>query len=287
MRIVVIGANGQLGSEIGEWLEGKCTLLPLTHQQITIEKLDQSRELLTELKPDIVINTAAFHHVPRCEQNPDLAFAVNALGARNLADITADLNCRLVHFSTDYVFDGRKQSPYTEQDLPNPLNVYAISKLAGEHFIQNYCEKYFILRISGIYGKVPCRAKGGNFIMTMIKAARERDVVKVVDDEILTPTSVEEIARHTAELMSSDAYGLYHMTCQGACSWYEFAVEIFRNLKLKTPLQACRHTDFPMEVKRPLYSVLENKNLQALQMDNFVDWQQALRIFLDKQYQGN
>ena len=123
--------------------------------------------------------------------------------------------------------------------------------------------------------------------MTMVSAAREREVVKVVADEILTPTSVEQIASNTEELMTTDAYGLYHMTCQGACSWYEFAAEIFRILKLKTPLQACRHSDFPAVVKRPLYSVLENKNLQVLQMDKFIAWQPALQIFLDKEYLAN
>ena len=284
MRIVIIGSNGQLGSELTGLLGQKYKLVPLTHQQIEIEKLDPARKLLAGLNPDIIINTAAYHHVLKCEQNPELAFAVNALGSWNLARITAELNCKLVHFSTDYVFDGSKKSPYTEDDKPNPLNVYAVSKLAGEHFIQNYCKKYYILRISGIYGKVPCRAKGGNFIMTMIKAAAEREVVKVVADEILTPTPVEQIAGHTEALMRTAAYGLYHLTCQGQCSWYEFAAEIFRILKIKTPLQACQSSEFPAGVQRPLYSVLENKNLQALQLDHFTEWPQALQHFLTRQY---
>jgi dTDP-4-dehydrorhamnose reductase len=284
VRIVIIGSNGQLGSELTGLLGQKYKLVPLTHQQIEIEKLDPARKLLAGLNPDIIINTAAYHHVLKCEQNPELAFAVNALGSWNLARITAELDCKLVHFSTDYVFDGSKKSPYTEDDKPNPLNVYAVSKLAGEHFIQNYCKKYYILRISGIYGKVPCRAKGGNFIMTMIKAAAEREVVKVVADEILTPTPVEQIAGHTEALMRTAAYGLYHLTCQGQCSWYEFAAEIFRILKIKTPLQACQSSEFPAGVQRPLYSVLENKNLQALQLDHFTEWPQALQHFLTRQY---
>ncbi len=284
MRIVIIGSNGQLGSEITSVLGQKYELFPLTHQQIEIENLNPTRKLISELNPGIIINTAAYHHVPNCEQNPELSFAINALGSWNLAKIAAELNCKLVHYSTDYVFDGLKQSPYIEDDKPNPLNVYAISKLAGENFIQNYCKKYFILRISGIYGKVACRAKGGNFIMTMIKAAAEREVVKVVTDEILTPTSVEQIAHNTEDLMRTDAYGLYHMTCQGQCSWYEFAAEIFRILKIKTPLQACQSTDFPTGVQRPLYSVLKNKNLQNLRLDRFTEWQQALQLFLTRQY---
>jgi dTDP-4-dehydrorhamnose reductase len=288
VKIIIIGSNGQLGSELSSLLGQKNKLVPLTHQQIEIEKLDPARKLLAGLNPDIIINTAAYHHVLKCEQNPELSFAVNALGSWNLARIAAELDCKLVHYSTDYVFDGLKKSPYSEDDKPNPLNVYAVSKLAGENFVQNYCEKYFILRVSGIYGKVPCRAKGGNFIMTMIKAAAEREVVKVVADEILTPTPVEQIAGHTEDLIHTDAYGLYHLTCQGQCSWYEFASAIFRILKIKTPLQACQSSEFPAaagaSVQRPLYSVLENKNLQALQMDHFTEWPQALQQFLTRQY---
>jgi dTDP-4-dehydrorhamnose reductase len=284
MRIALIGSNGQLGSELQALLREQSDVVPLTHQDIRIEDLDQSRKVLGEIKPDIIINTAAYHHVPRCEENPDISFSVNGLGAWNLARISDHLKCKLVHYSTDYVFDGSKGSPYVEEDRTNPLNVYAITKVAGENFIQNYCEKYFILRVSGIYGKVPCRAKGGNFILTMIRAARERDVVRVVDDEFLTPTSVEEIARNTRTLMLTDAFGLFHMTCQGACSWFEFAREIFRILKMKTPLQPCKASEFPSPVKRPLYSVLENKKLKGHQMDHFVSWQEALQVFLDKEF---
>jgi dTDP-4-dehydrorhamnose reductase len=284
VKVVCIGANGQLGSAIADYIRDTSELIPFTHQQIEITDLDRTRDILTGIKPDIIINTAAYHHLGRCEENPEKSFAVNSVGAWNLARITADLKCKLVHFSTDYVFDGSKRYPYTEEDQPNPLNVYALTKLAGEQFIRNYCETYFILRVSGIYGMVPCRAKGGNFILTMIKAARERDVVKVVTDEVLTPTPVEPIARHTHELMQTEAYGLYHMTCQNACSWYEFAREIFDVLKLTTPLQPCRSDDFPSAVKRPLYSVLENSNLKALGMDRFEDWRPALRAFLHRVY---
>jgi len=284
LKIVVIGSNGQLGSAIAAALERQHEIIPLNHQQIEIEKLEPARGLLSTCHPDIIINTAAYHHVPKCEQNPESAFAVNAVGSWNLARIAAELNCKLLHYSTDYVFDGLKRAPYLEEDKPNPLNVYAISKLAGENFIQNYCKKYFILRISGIYGEVACRAKGGNFIMTMIKAAAERDVVKVVNDEILTPTPVSQIARNSGELMQTDAYGLYHMTCQGQCSWYEFAAEIFRILKIKTPLQPCRSADLPAGVQRPMYSVLQNKRLQDLGLDQMTGWQEALHLFLTSQF---
>lgn len=280
-KIVVIGANGQLGSELVSYFSSQgIEAAALTHEDIEISDLDKSREVLSALKADAVVNTAAYHNVPVCEANPDISFKVNAIGALNLAKLSNDLNYKLVHYSTDYVFDGQKRQPYVESDRPNPLNVYALTKLDGETLIRNNCNNYFILRISGIYGKTACRAKGGNFINTMQKAARERDVVKVVRDEILTPTSVAEIAENTFSLMQTDAYDLYHMTCSGQCSWYEFAKVIFRELKFSTPLESCLVSDFPMTVKRPTYSVLENENLKKINMDTMAHWEEALVKFL-------
>ena len=282
-KIAVIGANGQLGSELVRYFtEQSIEVADLTHEDIEISDLDKTRDVLSVINPDAVVNTAAYHNVPVCEENPDISFKVNGIGALNLAKLSNELHYKLVHYSTDYVFDGEKGKPYIETDIPNPLNIYALTKLDGETLIRNYCDNYFILRISGIYGKTPCRAKGGNFINTMQKAARERDVVKVVRDEILTPTSVTEIAKNTFSLMQTEAYNLYHMTCNGQCSWYEFAKVIFRELKLNTPLESCLVSDFPMLVKRPTYSVLENGNLKNINLDTMAHWQQALVKFLSE-----
>jgi dTDP-4-dehydrorhamnose reductase len=280
LRTVVIGANGQLGSEIYRQFEARYDVTGLTHEQIEISDIDNAHQALQSLKPDIVINTAAYHHVADCEKNPHLAFEVNAIGVLNLVKLSNDLKFKLIHFSTDYVFDGMKNSPYTEHDIPNPLNIYALSKLNGEIIIKNYCERYFIIRISGIYGKVPCRAKGGNFIHTMIKAAKEKDIVKVVNDEVLSPTSVYEIALLLPSLIHTDVYGLYHCVCRGECSWYDFAAVIFNQLNLKTPLQPCSSDQFPAAIKRPCYSALENYNLKALNLDNMSFWKDALIKFL-------
>jgi dTDP-4-dehydrorhamnose reductase len=282
-KIVVIGANGQLGTEIVDHFSKQgFEVAGLTHDDIEIADIDNVKNVISALKADVVINTAAYHNVPLCEENPDISFKVNGIGALNLAKVSADLGFKLVHYSTDYVFDGEKGEPYIETDAPHPLNIYAVTKLDGETMIRNYCDNYFILRVSGIYGTTPCRAKGGNFINTMQKAARERDRVKVVRDEILTPTSVEEIAKNTLSLVNTEAYDLYHMTCSGQCSWFEFAKVIFRELKLETPLESCLVSDFPMTVKRPTYSVLENANLKKIGLDLMADWEEALVTYLSK-----
>lgn len=280
MKVAVIGANGQLGSDIVAHFSNKCEVISLNHAQIEITNLDQSRKILNTIQPDVVINTAAYHNVPKCEEDPARSFEINGVGALNLAKLSADQDFKWVHYSTDYVFDGTKKKPYIESDCPNPLNVYALTKLDGENLIQNYCERFFIIRVAGIYGKTPCRAKGGNFIDTMIKAAASRPLVKVVQDEILTPTATTEIARNTFELIRTDAYDLYHMTSQEAVSWYEFARVIFKELSLKTPLDSCSVKDFPSPVKRPTYSALENANLKQINLDRMSHWKDALIHYL-------
>ena len=195
MKIAVVGANGQLGSDVVEaFTRSGDEVFPLNHSDIDVTSMDSALSRLKKLHPDVVVNTAAMHHVENCELDPNTAFAVNGLGARNLSVIVKDLGAVLMHVSTDYVFDGRKQTPYEECDAPNPLNVYGNTKLSGEHFVSATTDRYFVLRTSAIYGKNPCRAKGGlNFVQLMLKLARERGRVCVVDTEIVTPTSTAEL----------------------------------------------------------------------------------------------
>ena len=280
MRLAIIGANGQLGTDLKEVLSKDHDVTGLNHADIEITDIGSVKNTLSLIKPDIVLNTAAYHIVPLAEQFPDKAFHINATGTLNLAKVCQELGIRLVHYSTDYVFDGKKQKPYTEDDYPNPLNVYASTKLSGEYFALNYSDRSYVIRVSGIYGKVACRAKGGNFITTMIKLAKEKPEVRVVNDEILTPTPTYHIAKNTAELIKTDAFGLYHMSCEGECSWYEFARVIWETLQLETPLYPASVKDFPVVVKRPFYSVLENRNLGKTGINNMPYWKEALVNFL-------
>jgi len=283
MKIAVIGANGQLGTDLMEVLAANHDVIGLNHSDVEITDIDSVKRVLSAITPDLVLNTAAYHIVPEAEKFPDKAFTTNGAAVLNLAKISHDLNIRFLHYSTDYVFDGKKQQPYTEDDSPGPLNVYATTKLAGEYFALNYSDKSYVVRVSGIYGKVPCRAKGGNFITTMVKLAKEKPEVRVVNDEILTPTPTYWIAKNTEALIKTDKYGLYHMSCEGEVSWYEFAKVIWDTLGLKTPLYAASVNDFPLVVKRPFYSVLENKNLNKIGINMMPEWKNSLKDFLKEE----
>jgi len=282
MKIAVIGANGQLGTDVVKtFTRNGDDVFSLTHSDIDVTSMDSVSTRLKELRPDIVVNTAAMHHVENCERDPDKAFAVNGLGARNLSVVANELDSVLMHVSTDYVFDGGKQSPYEETDAPNPLNVYGNTKLSGEHFVRTTTDKHFVLRTSAIYGRSPCRAKSGlNFIELMLKLARERGEVRVVDSEVVTPTPTAEIAQQMLALARSDAYGLYHATAEGHCSWHEFAREIFALTKTSVNLQIAGPNEFPAKVPRPKYSVLENHRLKTHGLNLFKPWQEGLREYL-------
>ncbi len=282
MKIAVIGANGQLGNDVmSAFARQGDEVYALTHTDVEVASLDSVATTLRTLRPHIVVNTAAMHHVEKCEQAPQEAFAVNAVGARNVAIASRDVRAILVHISTDYVFDGCKRSPYVENDLPQPLNVYGVSKLAGEHCVRSIWEKHFILRTSGLFGKNACRAKGGlNFVDLMLKLAKERPEVRVVDGEIVSPTSTRELARQIVALSPSDCYGLYHATAEGGCSWYMFAREIFSITNAAVTLNVASADEFAAKVPRPKYSVLENRELKARRLNVLKSWQDGVREYL-------
>jgi dTDP-4-dehydrorhamnose reductase len=282
MKIAVIGANGQLGRDVVQAFENNGDeVISLTHSEIELSDMSSVSNCLGAICPNVTVNTAAMHHVENCEREPHKAFAVNGIGAWNLSKVARDMNNVLIHVSTDYVFDGTKASPYEETDSPAPLNAYGSTKLAGEHFIRSTAPKHFVLRTSAIYGHHPCRAKGGlNFIELMLKLARERGQVRVVDSEIVTPTSTVDLARQIVALSRSDAYGLYHATAEGSCSWHAFAQEVFSLTDTKVNLQIAGPNEFPAKVPRPTYSVLENRGLKKRGLNVFKPWQEGVREYV-------
>lgn len=283
MNVAVIGADGQLGMDlVAAFTAHGDAVRALTHSHIEIANPDSVSCVLEEIQPQVIINTAAMHQVENCEREPAKAFAVNGLGSKNLAVAAQNVGAVLMHVSTDYVFDGSKGSPYTENDNPRPLNAYGITKLAGEHFVRAHAEKHFVVRTSGLYGKSPCRAKGGlNFVELMLKLAKERGEVRVVDCEVVSPTSTAELAQQLVQLSRSDCYGLYHATAEGSCSWYEFAREIFALTDTPVCLKVAGPGELPAKVPRPKYSVLENQALKGRGLNTFKPWQHGLHTYLE------
>ena len=287
MKLAVIGADGQLGSDIVEACRADGQeVVPLTISRMDIADSGQVQRTLGEIGADVIVNTAAMHQVEKCEADPFKAFSVNALAARYLAQAANAARARLIHISTDYVFSGDKMAPYLESDCPLPLNVYGNSKLAGELFVRSMAEKHYVIRVSGLYGKNPCLEKGGlNFVDLMLKLSRERREIRVVDDEVLTPTATRDVARQILHMIKNHAAdGLYHATAEGSCSWYEFAREIFRLRKSPVTLNKAAPGEFPAKVPRPCYSVLENANLKKQKLNIMPAWQQALKEYLEEKH---
>jgi dTDP-4-dehydrorhamnose reductase len=286
MRVAVIGANGQLGHDlVRAFADQGDEVRALTHGDVELSSLESVAACLRATSAEVVINTAAMHHVESCEQQPEKAREVNVVGARNLAAATRDLGSVLIHVSTDYVFDGTKGEPYVESDQARPLNVYGRTKLEGERFVQDMNPKHYVLRTAALYGDHPCRAKGGqNFVDLMLRLARERGRVRVVDNEFTTPTATADLARQIAVLSRADAYGLYHASAEGSCSWYEFALEIFRAANVSVVLEVASANEFPAKVPRPAYSVLENRGLKSHELNVFRPWQDGLCTYLSRKH---
>ena len=282
MKVAVIGANGQLGTDVCRALHN-FDIIPLTDADIEIADMASVRKAMLKNKPAIIINTAAYVRVDDCEDEEDKAFKVNALGARNVAVVAQELGARLIHISTDYVFGGEAESrtiPYTEFDTPIPLSIYGKSKLASESLVRHFCHRHFIVRASALFGVAGSSGKGGNFIETMLRLARERDELRVVNDQVFSPTYTSDLAWKIAKLMTTDYYCIFHITNKGACSWYEFTVEILKLAGIKTPVVPITSDQYPQKARRPRYSVLDNYQLRLLGMDDMRPWQEALEDYL-------
>lgn len=282
MRAVVIGGNGQLGSDVvADFTAAGHSVLSLAHSEIEIGNLESVRDALERAGPEVVVNTAAMHNVEACERDPEQAHVVNGLGPRNLSRVCADLGAALLHISTDYVFGGEKRTPYVETDIPRPVNVYGESKLAGERHVLDGPALGAVVRTSALYGASPCRAKRGeNFVRLMLRLGAERGEVKVVSDEFVSPTYTVDLASQLRALAMARADGLFHATSQGEVSWKEFAVAIFEEAELRVTVTSATSADFPSKVPRPAYSVLDNRELRQRGLDVMPPWRDALRRYV-------
>ena len=279
MKVVILGANGQLGAELVKALSA-WDVYPLARPAFDVRDAAALGETLARIRPAVVVNTAAMTDVDGCEKDVAQAFEVNACGVRNVAGACAQTDAVLVHVTTDYVFDGGKRGPYQEDDAPHPLSVYGISKLAGEYFARNGCHRHLVIRTSGLYGAAGARGKGGNFVETMIRMAREGRPIRVVNDQVLTPTYARDVACAIKQLLLAQAYGVYHVANSGACSWYEFAGAILARAGLAPALRPITSAEWGAPARRPRYSVLATEKLASTIGSALRPWSAALDVYL-------
>lgn len=279
--MLLIGANGQLGTDLATALQDHVGLVGATHRELEITDAAAVGEALAKHRPDLVVNTAAFNRVDDCERDMDTALRVNTLGPHLLARACSQAGAALMHLGTDYVFSGPRYSPWTEMDCPSPASAYGVSKLAGEQAVQAACERSYVIRTSGLYGLTGSAAKGGNFVETMLRLQTAGQPIRVVDDQVLGPTPTSDLADKLRELILLPApYGLYHVTAAGACSWYELARTLFNVAGLPVDL-APRHTDrLDGRAVRPSYSVLANDRLREIGLDQIRPWSEGLAGYL-------
>lgn len=288
MKILITGSKGQLGKQlIKECKERKICYAAYDISEFDITDKEASLLVVNREKPSVIINCAALTDVDGCERNETLAFKVNALGPKFLAEIALEKNIVLVHLSTDYVFDGNgniengKLRPYIETDITNPKTVYGKSKEAGENFVRAIASRYFIVRSAWLYGD------GKNFVQTILNLGKKEKCITVVNDQVGSPTSTVDLARAIIELIHTESYGLYHGTCEGECSWYDFALEIFKQIGLDTEVMPISTAEYKNFTPRPHYSVLENKALKNLNINTFREWKVSLKEYIDELKKNN
>lgn len=279
MRIVVIGASGQLGSDL---MSAFADLSPVgvDHKLVDIEVPAAISKMLVRYRPDLVINTAAFHNVELCETRPDRAFAVNALAVDGLAAQCAAAGVALLHVSTDYVFDGAATRPYPEDAAPNPLSAYAISKYAGELLVQRHLSEAYVVRTSGLYGVRGSSTKGYTFIDRILTQAVDGKPIRVVTDITFSPSYTRHVARTIRHIVERGRYGTYHVTNSGYCTWHEFAVEILKQAGFDVPVAPTTSAEFPTLARRPAFSALAHDALAALDIPPVPSWQEGVGAYL-------
>lgn len=284
MHAVIIGSKGQLGTDLHPAL-AEHRVTGLAHADLDVTDPDRTRAVLSELRPDVVINTSAYHKVDICEDTPVESFAVNATGAYHLARLAAELDYTLVHFSTDYVFKGDGAVPCRETDPTEPISVYGASKLAGERLVAAYAPRHFVIRSTGLYGVAGASGKGGNFVETMIRLGKAGPV-RVVDDQVMTPTATADLAAAVALLLSRQGrpevpYGIYHLTSGGQCSWYVFAKTIFELCGMTVDLTPITTAESGSKARRPAFSVLDHGKWMRAGFAELRPWREALAGYLN------
>lgn len=275
-KIIVTGCNGQLGRAVNKLYAGNSSyeFVNTDVGELDITEIDQVMAFVREVKPYAIINCAAHTAVDACETEVDMAYRINAIGPRNLSVAATETGAKMIQISTDYVFDGKGNRPYREFDAVGPQGVYGASKLAGENFVREFADRYFIIRTAWLYGD------GKNFVKTMLRLSETHDTVRVVKDQVGSPTSADELAKAIFYLLPTENYGLFHGTCEGDCSWSEFAQEIFSLAGKNTVVEAITTEEYGAAAARPAYSILENYMFKLTSDFMFADWHDAIAKYI-------
>lgn len=278
MKVLVTGAKGQLGTDLVLFMEELgWDVHSFGRETLDVTDADLVSRTFDRIRPDVVFHTAAYTQVDQAEVEEDRAFLVNAQGTKHVAQAAEAVNAKLCYISTDYVFDGRAAAPYREEDEPNPISVYGQSKLAGERYAQEISSRYFIVRTAWVYG-----CHGRSFVSTMLQLAKTHQEVRVVDDQIGSPTFTEDLVRFLIQLVQTDQYGIYHATNSGSCSWYEFAKAIFEEAGIQIQVTPIRTEELPRKAQRPQYSVLDHGAIRRNGFEDLRHWRDALQDYMGK-----
>lgn len=275
-KVLITGSNGQLGKALNQQLKDNKNFQVINTDvdELDITKFSEVNEFVKKIKPNIIINCAAHTAVDICEKQKDKAYRINAVGPKNLSVTAKEIGAVIVQVSTDYVFDGKKIGKYTESDRANPQSVYGQTKWEGEEFVRKTNEKHFIVRTAWLYGD------GKNFVRTMLQLAENSAEIRVVEDQVGTPTSAKEVAKVIMKLVETEFYGTYHATCEGQCSWADFSEEIFRLSGKDIHVKRITSEEYKTAAKRPQNSVLDNKNLREKIGYSMLGWEDALEEFI-------
>ena len=272
-KVLVSGSGGQLGLELAALLPRRGhEVAAFSREELDVADFGAVRLALEEYSPDVVVNAAAYTNVDGCETEADLAYRVNALGPRNLAQLCHAQGCDLLHVSTNYIFDGASERPYEPFDTPNPISVYGRTKLAGEEYVRHLTNRWYVVRSAGVYGR------GHNFVRTMLRLGAERDALKIKDDEYISPTYAADLAQGIVGVIEAGHYGLYHLTNAGSCSWYEFARAIFELTGIEVEVDPVPSSEYPLPADRPA-----NGALSALGSPQLRHWREALEDYLGRE----
>lgn len=276
MKVLVTGVNGQLGYDVVKELKQRGhQVVGVDRKEMDLTSTEQIKECIENVNPEAIIHCAAYTAVDKAEDEEELCRRVNAIATKEIAEHAKVLDIPMIYISTDYVFDGTKDGEYTEEDVPNPINVYGKTKYEGEIYIQELLDKYYIVRISWVFGE-----NGNNFIDTMLRLSKDRDKLNVINDQIGSPTYTKDLAPLLVDMIETDKYGVYHATNEGYCTWYEFAKEIFKVANIDIQVNPITTSEYPTKATRPINSKMDKKKIAMNDLKELRGWKQALKEYI-------